>query len=325
MGTLVVVIAMAGVGFAIATNAGSARRRREAWSEIARELGGQYVARAGWFSSDRERIEAVVRGVRIVVDWHKRGSGNHSQTYTRVTAAYPHVDGPSGRVYRQGILSSIGKAFGTQDVALGVDAMFDERFVVKTEQVALMRRLWTPRAAELMLRSFSDVELETQADHVEIEGRGMWLERDRIVGAVDLLAELAGRDLYGAAALGAVPGGTFSERGGPRVELDAPVRVVIAPEEIDGRLVTCARLADAPAIDALTIGVEDGRTTDAALATKLPQSAHVPLRRVGTGTLVVDAAQARFEWRDIELDPDRLRAAAELLGALATASSGVYR
>jgi hypothetical protein len=70
----------------------------------------------------------------------------------------------------------------------------------------------------------------------------------------------------------------------------------------------------------MTFEVENGR---AERATKLPQAAQVHLARVGTGTLSIGNTSA-FLWHDLELDPERLRAGAELLGAI-SAGGGVYR
>jgi hypothetical protein len=45
----------------------------------------------------------------------------------------------------------------------------------------------------------------------------------------------------------------------------------------------------------------------------------------GEALLLVDEQGASFTWNDLELDPERLRAGADLLGAMATARTGVYR
>jgi hypothetical protein len=66
-------------------------------------------------------------------------------------------------------------------------------------------------------------------------------------------------------------------------------------------------------IDVETIEIVDGKFVGAAL----PPIAH----QVGTGTL----SKHGFVWHDLELEPARLRAGAELLGAIAAARGGVYR
>ena len=82
----------------------------------------------------------------------------------------------------------------------------------------------------------------------------------------------------------------------------------------EDRLVMVARV-DPMALDQ-PIEVVEGRAD-----VSLPPAAHVFLPQVGTGTIVRDG----FVWADLELDVERLRAGAGLLGALATAGHGVYR
>jgi hypothetical protein len=84
-----------------------------------------------------------------------------------------------------------------------------------------------------------------------------------------------------------------------------------------------AKTAQTIAHDPITLDVIDG-AYDQQLASKLPQAAHVHLREAGSGRLVV-GDQTMFVWSSLELDPSRLRAGAELLGALAAARGGVYR
>jgi hypothetical protein len=114
---------------------------------------------------------------------------------------------------------------------------------------------------------------------------------------------------------------------GPRAELDAPARVVIRAEAVAEQLVTVARLSEDPGMGPLVLAVEaGGRPDDPALASQLPQGAHVHLPRVGAGTLHIEPGATRFVWADIELAPERLRAGAELLGALRSGTlGGVYR
>jgi hypothetical protein len=84
--------------------------------------------------------------------------------------------------------------------------------------------------------------------------------------------------------------------------------------------VMSARVYDPIEHEPMTFDVVDGR---AELATKLPQAAQVHLARVGSGTLSIGNTSA-FLWSDLELDPARLRAGAELLGAISL-RGGVYR
>ncbi len=70
----------------------------------------------------------------------------------------------------------------------------------------------------------------------------------------------------------------------------------------------------------MTLEIVDGHSDH---ATRLPQGAQVHLANVGSGTLTIGNTSSLI-WRDLELDPARLRAGAALLGAISL-REGVYR
>ena len=304
------------------------RRRRATWTAVAGELGGAFHLPTGFFRRKNERIEATVDGVPVVLDWYLVSTGKSAQSYTRVTASYVRGPGPTLKIYRQGVLASIGKAIGTQDIDLGVVPAFDTEFMVKADSVAVTRRLLSRAAMERILASFGRARIDGGVESIKLVETGIWEDADRLRGGIALLADLAGRDLFGAEALRAIPDASFVQAPGerPRAELDAPVRVVVQAEEQGDHLAMVARAAAEPTtLEPIDLAIVDGRVADAQRAGQLPQGAHVPLRSVGSGVLAVDATGLRFTWRDLELDPARLRAGAELLGAVAAGTGGVYR
>jgi hypothetical protein len=81
--------------------------------------------------------------------------------------------------------------------------------------------------------------------------------------------------------------------------------------------------------ESLWVPVIDGKIASGGLPATIPAAAYPLLARVGSGRLVIDR-DLSFTWNDIELDPGRLRAGAELVGAVASAMrnggiGGVYR
>jgi hypothetical protein len=319
------VVLAAAIGLVVSRDA--EKQRRAVWQTVARDRGGVHHIPTGWFTRERERIEIMAGEIRAVLETYTQGSGKNRTHYTAVTAFAPNLGGPIGRVYKQGILASIGKALGTQDVVLGSNDVFDRAFMVKTDEPALMRRLWSPRAMELMLGPLQGVVIETHPDRIVLESADVWGDPARMHAGFDLVLELASQDLYGEAALRAVPGGAFAlgSTGIPEVALDVPLRVVIRTEPVADHMVSVARLTERVDGEPLSVAIKDGRCVDPALASQLPQGAHVPMRQVGSGRLVMTKGGASFTWRAVELDPDRLRAGAELIGAIAAAPTGVYR
>ena len=303
------------------------RERRATWAKVAEELGGTFHLASGFWRRKTERIEAVVSGVPVVLDIFVVSTGKSSHPYTRARASYARGPGPKLRVYRQGVLSALGKAIGLQDVALGELPAFDAEFMVKSDNDAVARALWSRPEMERMLSTFSRARFESDAEEVVLVDSGRWEEANRLRAGIQLVADLATRDLFGADALRAIPDATFVQSPGerPSAELAVPVRVAIRAEDRDGRLVTVARAADQVELPPLVLEITDGKPTDPAQASTLPQGAHVPLHAVGTGALAIDADGIRFTWPAVERDPARLRSAAELLGAVAAGTAGTYR
>lgn len=305
---------------------GGKKRRQAIWTQVALELDGEHHPQSKWWRAD-ECIDAVVNGVDVKLDIYIVSTGKSSHPYTRVTASFAYGPGVKTKVYKQGLLSSIGKALGMRDVALG-DAAFDERFIVRAENPAVVRRLWTSKACKLFARRLEDTTVQSDTKTIKVWSAGRWDEAPRMRDAFAMIGELASRDLYGLFALRAIAGATTTSPSGERpcAELDTGVRVVVQAEDHDDHLVMVARAAESLAMEPLVIEVSDGRLVDAERATKLPQAAHAIAHAVGSGTLAIDRANITFAWRSLELDPARLRAGADLIGAIAaSARGGVYR
>lgn len=303
------------------------RNRRATWTKVATDLGGVFHLPTGFWRRQNERIEANISGVPVVLDMYVVSTGKSSHPYTRVRAPYARGPGPKLRVYRQGLFSAIGKAIGMQDLAFGELAPFDAEFVVKADNEAVARALWSRRAMERMLATFSRARIDSDATTITLVDGGRWEEPGRLHAGIALVAELACSDLFGADALRAIPDATFVHPQGqrPSAELAVPVRVAIRAEDREGRLVTVARATDPTEHPPLVLEVVAGKPADPSQASTLPQGAHVPLHTVGTGTLAIDADGIRFTWPEVERDPARLRGAAELIGAVAAGTAGTYR
>ena len=288
-------------------------RRRAQWAALAAELGGDHHA-PGWLDSGGGYIKnATVRGVLLLLENKLTSSSHDNQEFTCVTGHYRFGPGPEMRVCHQDILRRLQIFFGAQDIELG-HREFDAQFMVTAKPPAVVRRLWTDATMTEMLRSFPGGTVRSAAGGVNLILPDADIRRDEIHTMIDFVVELASRDLYGVNALKEV-GTLVTTNEWPRAELDTGVRVVVGAEDLDDKLVMSARTL-AP-LDVATVEIVDGTFS----GVDLPQAAHVHAREVGTGTLSRDG----FVWRDFELDPARLRAGAELLGAIAASRGGIYR
>jgi hypothetical protein len=325
VGVLTQVLARAAVGD---------QRRKGVWRQVALSRGGLYQEPRGLFRSKLDAIDVDVDQVRVRLERYAAGAGKQRRIYTRCRARYLLPRGPVFCIYADGVLASIGKALGGQDVVLGTDRVFNERFIVKCEDAQAVLRVWSPRAMGLMTRTFEKTRIESDGAEVTLISQDPLDVPGLVVEALDLVAEMAGADLFGIGALRALPGGayqpptgTWDDRTIPHVVIGQPVPVTIAPVVLGRRVVTRATVGDGPRELPLKILVRsDGGAEPADSVARLPPAAAGLLRRAGDGTLVVDGAGTSFTWLGVETDPERLMLGVRLLAMLAGGpSQGVYR
>jgi hypothetical protein len=100
---------------------------------------------------------------QVILDTYTQSNGETSQTYTRVRTVFRARDDLRFRVYRKSIFSGLGKAFGMQDLEIGMPPV-DEAYIVQSNSIGkvqslLMRReiadpLVTLNAGKLQIRPF---------------------------------------------------------------------------------------------------------------------------------------------------------------------------
>lgn len=294
-------------------------RRRAIWADVAARRGGRHIL-PKWYRPSDERIEVVVSGVSIVFDTYVVSTGNSSTTYTRCVGQAIAGKLPTFRVYKEGAFSTFGKFLGTMDLRLGGgDDAFDSTFMVKADDAAATREIWTASAKSKMRTQLPAARVESDGARIKLVEQGTYKNAARINSALDLVAELACRDLFGVAAMRAVGGpGYVEKRGGyPQVERSDPAPVLIEVRDIGGRLATVASLKKVGDWRPVTASIKEGALVDRNAFQQFAALAHAQVAKVGTATLVVESGQApRVQWEGVEHDPERLIAGARMLGAL---------
>ena len=180
------IIAVAVTVITIGVN--QSKKTNEAWASVAKQL--QLVFQPGQIFS-RPRISGIHKGCSVLVTTFSRGSGKNQTTYTRFRVSYPHSLDLGLRLTKQGLLSGIGKFFGTQDIEVG-DEGFDDAIVVKgrdpervKEFLTLSRRMRAARFLTTYQGScIDDMNVEWERRHVERDA-------DKIVRMIERMASLA--------------------------------------------------------------------------------------------------------------------------------------
>lgn len=112
-----------------------------AWRAAAKELGLTYDS--GSILGNRRRIFGIVDGIAVVVDATSTRTGNTTSTNTRLDATLPRALGLGLDLRPEGMLATISKLFGTQDILVG-DPGFDSSVMVQAADARRVSAWLTP-------------------------------------------------------------------------------------------------------------------------------------------------------------------------------------
>lgn len=120
------------------------------------EIQGQYKE-TGLFKEPR--VDMTYRNWRLHLDVYTQSTGQTTIQYTRVRAAYVNTGAFKLTVYRQGMLSAIGKALGLQDIETGFEE-FDAGHVIKGSDPEQVVRLFQHSGIRASCAGLPDVMIE---------------------------------------------------------------------------------------------------------------------------------------------------------------------
>lgn len=124
--------------------------------QFSREMGLAY---------QREGSSIIFRqGNRTIVIEHRKeqvGDDERSRErhWMRISTRFVRRDGFTFKFYRDGILSSIGRLFGMQDIKTG-DPQFDDEFIIKGNDESRVRLLLSNEKLKQIIQYSPDIHLE---------------------------------------------------------------------------------------------------------------------------------------------------------------------
>jgi hypothetical protein len=255
-----------------------------------------------------------LHGLRIVAELSLREGHAASGT---IFVELPAPGTAEFQVYPEGFASAASKALGGRDVELGVVPAFDHAFMLKGRDELLLRRLWTAQRCTAMVE-LGNATLTSSGTRIELALLDPPITHTLGV-AIDLVLDVALEDVFGLAALRALPDATASELG---VAIAGPGSIRIAAERDGDRHVTRAR-AVAPSLQAVTIDLAS--PPEARPLADLPGNARSFARMLGPARIESLDGELAITWPTIEADRRRLAAAIELLRACVLAPGGMFR
>jgi hypothetical protein len=174
--------------------------RAEIWQQFATAVGGNYTE--GGFWNGRDKVDAAHGQWMVTLDTYVVSTGKSCITYTRMRAPYVNPDGFQFTIYRKGIFSDLGKWMGMQDVSVG-DPQFDEDFIIKGNDEAKIRRLFSDAKLRELISAQPDIQFcvmddegswsghnfPPNVDELHFQVMGGITDMDRLKGLYDLFSE----------------------------------------------------------------------------------------------------------------------------------------
>lgn len=136
---VIVLVALVGVVIfivALVAESQKAARVKTAWQKVGARF-GMRIQPGGFFK--RARLVGNQQQCALEIRIDMRG-GKHKHPYTVITCGLPRSLRLGLRVYREGMLSGLGKLFGAQDIQTG-DLDFDREYMIKGRSEAGVLRL----------------------------------------------------------------------------------------------------------------------------------------------------------------------------------------
>jgi hypothetical protein len=169
-----------------------ARRRSEQW-EAAGERLGLEMNRGGLFGSSG--LSGTYRGVDVKVYTVDRGGKNSRRPYTVYEVTPPMALPPGLALTEEGMLASVGKFLGSQDIQVGRD-LLDDTFIIKASRPetarAFLRRPGVEGALLELYNRHPNMHLKDGCLRVENKGNdaGFQMEEtlDHLVEALEQMS-----------------------------------------------------------------------------------------------------------------------------------------
>jgi hypothetical protein len=134
--------------------------REEIWRQLSTLVHGHYVDGGFWHG---DKVQATHGSWTVTLDRHVVSTGKVTIVYTRIRAPYVNPSRFRFRIYRRSLFSDLGKALGMQDIEVG-DAAFDEAFIIKGNDEAKVRQLFSKIGIRRLINAQPEIELSVKDD-----------------------------------------------------------------------------------------------------------------------------------------------------------------
>ena len=136
----------------------------ENWSRIGKLAGDKYLDDRFWKTVDFLKYQHEVWDMLLDTFVVSQGESG-SFLYTRVRVPFSNPQGLGFKIYRESILSSVGKLFKMQDIEIG-DSAFDSKFIIKGNDEGKIKLLLDDAVLKNLMYQQPDILFEVQFEKV---------------------------------------------------------------------------------------------------------------------------------------------------------------
>jgi len=134
------------------------------WKSFSEQTGGTF------FEGQYGKLDGTIvayKNWQIVFDYYDLYSGKFHERYTRIFVSINSLDDFKFEIYNNGIIRSIEKILGAQDIEIGVKE-FDRRFILKSNNgFKLKKLLQNPELRKLL-------EIQKEVNFEVSNYKGIW-------------------------------------------------------------------------------------------------------------------------------------------------------
>jgi len=151
----------------------------EMWDRLSQELGGEFVDRKGWRF---DKIKINEGEWTITIDLHTHAGYKSQALFTRIRVPFVNEEGLHFKIFRQGMLDTLGAKLGVQDIQIGIEE-FDKAFMIQGDDEAKVKEL----LSDPELRA--DILTEPKI-HLTLRDSGDWFSEEFPDGIDELALEI---------------------------------------------------------------------------------------------------------------------------------------
>ena len=124
--------------------------KHEIWSQIARDIGGDYIE-SGFWKKGALRYQHSAWEIVLDTFTENNSEGNAYSVYTRMRVPFIPLNDFTFKLQRNNFFNGLTKLFGAQDIEVG-DAFFDQQFVIKSNQPDKVIQLLTDPTLKALIQ-----------------------------------------------------------------------------------------------------------------------------------------------------------------------------